>query len=695
LKALLKEKEMLLLLDNFEQVVEAADQVGHLLAACPHLKVLATSRVPLRIRGEKEYAVSPLLIPDVNHLPSLEKLVQFDAVRLFIERATDVKADFQVNSDNAPSVAEICARLDGLPLAVELAAARIRVLPPHALLSRLSSRLKVLTGGARDLPARQQTLRNTIEWSYDLLDEGQRQLFRRMSIFKGGCVLEAVERVCNYDEALQVDVFEGVEALLTSNLIQLKEGSDGEPRFWLLETIHEYAREKLAESGEAEPLQREQALYIMRLAEEAEPHLAGEKQQEWLDRLEDEHDNIRAALEWAGEQGKAEGAGKEREAGEAREVGLRISGVIWFFWSMRSLFAEGRMHLERAISTAGASGAAPLTDSMSAAGIASKIKALIGAGKLAYRQGEYSSARSLTESALVLARDAGDKQSITGAVHHLGNIALELGDYARAPALYEESLAVARDVGDKSGIAHSLNSLGNVAFDRGDHAGARALFVESLQLSRELGDKSRIADTLENLGHLAYEQGDHTGARALYEESLAIYKELGIKWAFATTLSWLGNLAVEEGDYSEARALFEESLARCKELGDKTMVAYSLKSIGAVALEEVDYAEARALFEESLAIATAIGDRKGIVACLAGLGSVAARVGQLERGAMLIGAVEGLLEDMGVVMWREDRVPYERYEQRVRDQSGEEEFERARQEGRSMSMEEAVDYALR
>ncbi|MEP6776259.1 MAG: adenylate/guanylate cyclase domain-containing protein, partial [Chloroflexota bacterium] len=311
LKEYLKDKHLLLVLDNFEQVVEAATEVSTLIGACPHLKVLATSRVPLHVRGEKEYAVPPLSTPDLRHLPPVESLTQYEAVRLFIERATDVKADFQVTNDNAPAVAEICVKLDGLPLAIELAAAKVRMLPPQALLARLSSRLKILTGGSRDLPARQQTMRNTIEWGYDLLEERYKQLFRRLAVFSGGRTLEALEAVCNYDGQLQVDALDGAEALLLNSLLQQRERTktmdtgrvsaketEGEPRFWMLETIHEYAREKLQESGEADALHRQYALYFMTLAEEAEPHLGAAKQGEWLQRLEDEHDNLRAALDW-------------------------------------------------------------------------------------------------------------------------------------------------------------------------------------------------------------------------------------------------------------------------------------------------------------------------------------------------------------------------------------------------------------
>lgn len=325
LKSYLKEKHLLLLLDNFEQVVEAAGSVSQIILSCAHIKVIVTSRIPLRIRGEKEYPVSPLALPDPGRLPAAERLAEYDAIKLFVDRATEVKPNFQLGHVNATAIAEICARLDGLPLAIELAAARIRVFTPQDLLSRLTNRMKMLTGGARDLPARQQTIRNTIEWSYDLLSDGEKQLFRRMAVFQGGRTLEALEAVCNAEGDLPVDVLDGVESLVSKSLLRQGEGAGGEARFAMLETIHEYAREKLAESGETDTLQHEHAAYFMAKVEEAEPHLRGAKQREWHQRLDEEHDNVRAALDWA------ELKGSEGNA-EAINIGLRITGVMGRFW---------------------------------------------------------------------------------------------------------------------------------------------------------------------------------------------------------------------------------------------------------------------------------------------------------------------------------------------------------------------------
>ena len=348
LKDYLKDKKLLLVLDNLEHLLDAAPDVAGLLKSSSELKVLITSRAVLRLSMEREYSVPPLDAPDPKKLGALspETLSHYKAVELFVERAEAVKPGFALDSANAPAVAEICFRLEGIPLAIELAAARIRALTPQALLGKLESRLKVLTGGARDLPSRQQTLRNTIEWSYDLLTGGEKQLFRRMAVFRGGRSLEAVEEVCNAEGDLEIDALDGVTYLVDKSLMFMMEGPRGEPRYWVLETIHEYAWEKLKESGEAEELQRRHAFYFMRLAEEAEPEFRGAHQGEWLARLEDDHDNMRAALRWAQETQQT------RETGEpggptAIEAGLRTAGALWRFWYVRGYYSEGRDWLAR------------------------------------------------------------------------------------------------------------------------------------------------------------------------------------------------------------------------------------------------------------------------------------------------------------------------------------------------------------
>src|SRR5829696_7604166 len=432
LKDYLGQRRMFLVLDNFEQVLGAAPAVTELLAGAPGLKVLATSRAPLGLYGEHEFPVPPLTLPDLKRPPPLERLTQYEAVGLFVERARAVKPDFSITNESAPAVAEICVRLDGLPLPIELAAARIKMLPPKAILQRLSSRLKLLTGGARDLPKRQRTLRATIEWSHALLDEGEQLLFARLAVFSGGRTLEAIEAICDAEGDLPVDAFEGVSSLLDKSLLRQEEGPNGEPRFVMLETIHEFAREKLQESSEAEEIKRVHAQYFLTLAEEAPPELRGPDQLEWLERLEAEHDNMRAALSWALERNEA-------------ELSLRLGGALGWFWSVRGYYSEGRRWLEEALAIDGR--VSPEVRAM----------ALAGAGDLASEQGELDRAKEACEEGLALL-EHGEKEASEAKLFLLsclGFMAWQREDYGRAKQLFEEGLALSREMSDTWWLASS------------------------------------------------------------------------------------------------------------------------------------------------------------------------------------------------------------------------------------------------
>ena len=666
-KEYLKDKRLLLVLDNFEHVVEAAPVAGELLSAAPKVKVMITSRVPLHIRGEKEFAVPPLQLPDTEHLPTLDRLGRYEAVRLFLERAVDVNDNFKLTDDNATAVAQICAQLDGLPLAIELAAARVKFLSPQNILTRLKSRLELLTGGPRDMPARQRTLRCALEWSYELLDDEEKRLFRRLAVFRSGGTLEAIEAVCNGRGDLQVDVLEGVRSLIDNSLLRKEETANGEPRFIMLETIHEYATEKLEESGEAKQVQGGHSVYFMRLAEEAEPHLKGPEQQEWLDRLEEEHDNLRSALQWA----------RESDDEEAVVTGLRLGGALWQFWAVRGYLNEGWAQLSGLLKAAHARSVEAneergLKERESPIYKASRAKALNGAGILADLLGDYVSARSVHEEGLALRRELGDKKGIAASLNNLGSLAQQQGDYVSASALYEESLALKRELGDDWSVAISLSNLGLVAQQQGDYVAARSLYEESLNLARELGDKAGIAISLNNLGLVAHLQGDYTSARSLYEESLALKRELGDKRGAAISLSNLGLVAVEQGDYTPASSRFEESLTLRRELGDKWGIALSLAGLGGVAV---------ALGSASYSRSSAIGET--------------GEAGEIGRGVRLLGVVEALLESIGAVLEAEDRLPYERAVASARALLGAEEFERLWALGRAMTMEQGIEYALR
>ncbi len=584
----LREKQMLLVLDNFEQVIEGAPRVSDLLTAAPQLKVLVTSREVLRLSGETDYPVPPLSLPDPKRLPSLEQLAQYEAVALFIERAVAVKPRFAITDENAPAVAEICHRLDGLPLAIELAAARTRVLSPQRLLAELSHRLTFLRGGARDLPARQKTLRGAIDWSHDLLTGDEQRLFRRLAVFVGGCALEAIEAVCNIEN--DVDVLETVESLVGKSLVH-EAGIHGEPRFAMLETIREYARERLTAGGDEERVRERHRDYFLALAEEAEPKLIGAEQAEWLQRLEDEHENLLAGLNWSLVETRVEG-------------GLRLCAALQRFWWTRGHLAEGQEWCVRVLGKAGADERTQ-----------ERANVLNAAGVLAFYQGDYPAAR----------------------------------------ARHEESLAIRRQLGDRRGVAESLSNLGTAARAQGDVVSARALHEEALAIRRELGSQGSIARSLNNLGNVALDQDDFPAARALYEESLAITRELGDRWSIANSLNNLGDVAYSQGDYSAAGALHQESLGMVRELRDPKGIAYSLQS----------------------------------------LATVIAALGSQVRAARIWGAAERLREEIGSPIPFNDRPRYDQRVAAARAALGDgAAFDRARQDGRALTLEQAIELAL-
>jgi predicted ATPase/DNA-binding CsgD family transcriptional regulator len=503
LKEYLREKKLLLLLDNFEQILEGASLVRELLSVCPNLKVLATSRTPLGIYGEREYPVPPLSLPDTARLPSLEDLTQYEAVRLFIERASDARPDFSITNENASAVAEICVRLDGLPLAIELAAARVKVLTPKKMLERLSDRLKLLTGGARDLPERQRTLRATMEWSHALLEEGEKLLFARLSVFAGGRTLEAIEAICDAEDDLPVDVLDAVESLVDKGLLR-EEVTGGEPRFYMLETVHEYAREKLEESGEAEELRMLHAQYFLSLAEEAEPGVEGAQQAAWLGRLEAEHDNFRAALSWSLGQGEAERV-------------LRLGAALGVFWYTRGHLSEGRWWLER-----GLAGGGPLP-------ALARAKALNEAGWMALYQGELKPAIALLEESVGLFTELGNEPSVATSLFNLGHALLHEGDRGRLKALCQEAEALGRQFVDREAIAMSLLFLGMALLHEGDYERTIAYLEESRTLFQKVGDTRRITMCHSYLWMATLAQGDQERAEALLKENLHLLQRLGIE----------------------------------------------------------------------------------------------------------------------------------------------------------------------
>jgi predicted ATPase/Tfp pilus assembly protein PilF len=580
LKAYLREKELLLVVDNLEQVLEGAPLVGEILGACPKLKVLATSRIPLRLYGEREYPVPPLALPDPSVLPPLEVLTHYEAVRLFVERAQDARPDFTVTNENAPAVAEICARLDGLPLAIELAAARIRMLPPQKMLQRLSDRLKLLKGGARDLPARQQTLKGAIDWSYDLLEEDEKKLFGRLSVFAGGRTLETIEQTCDPDGDLEA--LEGVESLLEKSLLRQEERPGGEPRFVMLETVHEYAREKLDESGEEQEIKRAHAEYFLELAEEAEPELKGPDQVERMDRLETEHENFRAALSWS--LGDANAA-----------LGVRLGGALWWFWAMRGHLSEGRKWLEEGLARTRSEPTEP------------RAKALSGLGFIATAQGDLEQATEPLEEGLALYRELGDGAGTASASTFLGYVAEFRGDIERARTLGEEALTLSRRLGDGWNEGFALTLLARTAYNRGDREKAAALWEQSLVLARKTGDTWSISWALRDLGWLALVEGDFERAAAKYEETLKIDRDLRDKTGVLMSLTNLGWAFLHQNNYELARALFGEGLQLSREMGAMIAIAECLEAMAGVAAARKDAERTALLWGAADALREEIG----------------------------------------------------------------------------------------
>src|SRR5580704_14575209 len=547
---------VLFLLDNFEHLIQAAPLVADLLAMAPNLKVLVTSRAALHVYGEREFPVPALAVPDAQAKTSLDALSQFPAVALFVQRAVAARPDFELSQQNASAIIEICARLDGLPLAIELAAARVKVLSPSAMRTRLASRLQLLTGGARDLPQRQQTLRAAFDWSHDLLSAAEQKLFRRLSVFVGGCTLEGVEAVCDTKADLELDLLDGMSSMVDKSLLQQFEQANGEPRFLMLETIREYAREKLEASGEDAATKRAHAAYCLVLAEEqamAQTGAPGAEDAEGRERLALEHDNFRAGLEWLIESGDA-------------DWGLRLGTALFRFWESHEYLAEGRDMLAKVLRIPAA--AAPTK---------ARGRAVFSAGVFATEQGDFAAADALMVESLEIARKLGDTQGVAVAVNARAILARDQGNIALAHSLFQESMTLWRELGDLQAIARALSNLASVLKMQGEYDLARSLCAECRAIFEGLGDRTGAAWSLNNEGDIARDQGDSAAARALFEQALAIFRELGDRWGIAGTLADLGNLAREQQNCGAALSLYRESLKTFQQLDHKRGIARLLE----------------------------------------------------------------------------------------------------------------------
>ncbi len=638
LLAYLQPRDVLLVLDNFEQLVSAAPLAAQALELAPRLKLLVTSREPLRVRDEQLVPVPPLALPDPTHVADLAHLLEIPAVALFVERAREARPDFALTSENAATIIEICQRLDGLPLALELAAARSNVLLPEALLARLVRRLPLLSRGARDLPERQQTLHNTITWSYDLLEKGEQQLFRRLSVFLGGFTLDAVQAVCVFEafgtsSPAQADdgmVLEQLAQLLDKSLVQAQQGIGGEPRFMLLETIREYATEQLAASGEQATVQKRHAHYFLRLAEKVGPYWSSSVGDIWLEQMEREDANLRAALAWS----------KANQDGV--EIGLRLAGALYWYWFLLGYLREGRTWLEGMLERTASS------DRSVARG-----RAFLSAGWLASAEDDNEAASFRAEESLSIGREAQDKRLIGWAETLLGLVRWSQGNTVAARPLLEESRTLFKDLGDAWGEAFTLYQLGSVAYLSGDPAAARTHFEESLRLYQEQGDVLNASSVLSALEVIASILGHEDMARSLDQQLQLLIQQARNRGALGLFLITIGDMWLHRyRDEQQAKALYREGLSLWRDL------------------QRV---------EQGISI----------VKALAGLAEVAAAQGQAERAGQLFGAADSLLPSASIY-----RDEVKRRVTAARAHLDAATFEAGWPAGQAMTVEQAITLAL-
>lgn len=710
LKETLQNQHALLVLDNFEQVISAAPVVAELLAACPALHVLVTSREALRLSGEQEVPVPPLEVPPSDAALDPEALPQYSAVALFVERAQAIRPHFALSEENARPVAELCRRLEGLPLAIELAAARIKLFSPGEMLERLSHRLDLLKGGSRDRPARHQTLRQAIAWSYNLLDEQEQAFFRRMAVFVGGGTLEAAETVANAYEEIALDVVDGVAALVDRNLLRREDGPNGTSRYVMLETIRAYGLERLQAEGEKATTRQAHADYFLALAETAEPELTGPKQGHWLDRLDAEHDNLRAALSWT-------------EETENTEMGLRIGAALWRFWAVRGHLREGCQRLQRLLDRPAAQ---PRTKA--------RARALNAVGTLLHETSSFDEARTRLEESLSIWRDLGNESEMATTLNNLGWVALQTGGYDQAQAQSEEALSLCRQLGTDRDIALSLNNLGWVALYRGEFDTARSLYRESLDLRRELGEQRGTAFALTNLAWAERHRGEYERAESLLEEALdilhslddrqligwarniqalvaydqgaferadtaasdsvSLFREVGNKEGIAYSLCTLADVTRARGDTERAKRSVDEAHSIAHEINDQWDLAWTVWIQGQIAYDEDNAAQALELYEESLSIWGELDAKWGVVVCLEAIarGRYAATPDEAVR---LLSAADALRDRICAPRPPTAQDEYERLVAMLRETLDEEAFREVWTEGHAMEVRDAVAVGLR
>ena len=743
LTAYLKDKEMLIILDNCEHLInECANLAEMLLRNCAKLKIIATSREALNCSGEQTYRVPSLSLPDISANITPENIIQYESVCLFLERALSVNQNFKITKENALSLVKICKRLDGIPLAIELAAVRTKILSVEKIYDRLDDRFNLLTGGRRTSLPRQQTLKALIDWSYDLLPEKEKILWSRLSVFTDGWTLESAEEICSDEKISDQEIFDLLITLVEKSIILYDEVKE---RYRILETIKQYGEVKLKESNESEQILSKHLHYFMDLSETAESGLEGSATLKWLEKLESEHGNLQSAIAWSLKSG-------------SREEGQRLAGALGNFWIIRGHYSAGRLLLESILKNIHEINKPVLGKILLRAGGLSRlqgdtekakqyyeeslalsreqdnklriIECLNDLGIMENNQGNYEQAKKFCEESLALRREAGDKIGISRSLNNFGLIEFNLGNYEQAQKFFKESISIKRELGDKRGISNTLSNMGNIAVNQGDYEGARKFLGESLLLRRELGDKNGIAGSLNSLGLLSYNQGNYEKANSFFEESLILRRELGDKSGIAVSIHNLGLLEFNKGNYVLAQKLNEESLTLRRELGDKLGIAESLNNLGSVFSNQEKYEQAEKYFEEShelfnklhekqgiskslknlgvlsynmknhelalkyfsesLALSREMGDKSDIAESLIGFAGILCESNNLSCSVKLLGAAETALKNIGVVLEIDKLNLKEKIINDLRGKLSDEEFEKYIEEGKSLSIEEAV-----
>jgi predicted ATPase/DNA-binding CsgD family transcriptional regulator len=671
----LQPKRVLLILDNCEHLIQACAQlVETMLRACPTLHILTTSREALSVPGEALFLVPTLTTPNPAQA-DLDTLSQYEAVRLFVERAQTALLGFALTADNTTAVAQVCHQLDGIPLAIELAAARVKALRVEQIATRLAEhdQFRLLTVGSRTALPRHQTLHALIEWSYNLLSEDERLLLQRLSVFAGGCTLEATETVC-VGEGIEADnVLDLMTQLVNKSLLICEREQSREARYRMLETIHQYANERLLEAGEGEPVRKRHFEFFLQLAEQAEPYVRGPQLPAYLNRLEAEHDNMRAALEWSLSQA------------DYGEASLRLAGALFSFWEQRGYVSEGRGWLARTIAN-------PAAPSVGAA----RAKALYGAGCLTVADGDSVAAKTLLEKSVELWRALG-RAGLTGLAHALswlGQITRHLGDPAASRVLINEAIILFREQDERWGLAWALSYMGMALRDQEDFALASSFIEESVALWRDLGNQFGLADAIRKRGYIAMRHGDYELAQRAFADALAITRKLSDKNAAAQSLIDLGQATLCLDDRIQAKTYLQESYDLIRESGNKSWLIDCFYYFGLLAGFEGHSQQAKRFLEQVLVLARQGGSIWQCANALMGLAGVAAADGQARRAAKLLGAADTQIK-AGASYWdaAESRYIHHAVSMAVA-QLGEATFEKARAEGRAMTLEQAVKYAL-